>query len=106
MKDYVRTEDFATGEVRVRWSDDAGPWMRRLFVSRPDNAIVLSIAGPGKGKVSCDIAMPPIANKRIDAKLSAAPAELACHNVYVNGKGGYDGQARVWARGGKVECDG
>ncbi len=106
VKDYVRTEDFATGEVTVRWRDDAGAWQRRLFVSRPDNAIVLSITGPGAGKVSCDIAMAEIAHKLVDAKCSVDTAGLACHVVYVKGKGGYDGLARIVTHGGKATNNG
>ena len=29
--DYSRTENFATGEVVVRWTDDNGEWIRRTF---------------------------------------------------------------------------
>lgn len=55
-KNYRMTEDFTTGEFQVRWSDEQGDWCRKLFVSRPDEVIVMSITGP-KGKVDCEVAM-------------------------------------------------
>lgn len=53
---YRMTKYFATGELKARWSDNQGDWSRKLFVSRTDDIIVMSISGP-KGKVDCDIAM-------------------------------------------------
>jgi hypothetical protein len=51
---YLRSLDFKTGEATVRWKQTDGEFMRRLFVSRPDNVVVLSITGP-KGKVNCQL---------------------------------------------------
>jgi hypothetical protein len=107
VKDYVRTEDFATGEVVVRWADDAGTWVRRMFVSRADNVIVLSIKGPGAEQVTCHIDMPKIEERRINSTIEAGADYFACHNVYVFGKGGYDAAVRVIAKGGwAAACDG
>ena len=107
VRDYVRTEDCATGEVAVRWTDDAGTWLRRMFVSRPDNVIVLSIKGPGEEQVTCHVAMPKIEETRINSTIEAGGDYFACHNVYVFGKGGYDAAVRVIAKGGRAApCDG
>jgi alpha-L-fucosidase 2 len=46
VKDYLRTTDFESGEVKVVWRDDRGQWERRAFVSRPDNVIVQSLSAP------------------------------------------------------------
>jgi len=46
VRDYVRTQDFATGEVAVRWRDDAGAWQRRLFVSSQPGVLDLLPALP------------------------------------------------------------
>jgi hypothetical protein len=64
--DYVRTEDFRTGEVEVRWRGEAGPNRRKLFVSRTDNVIVLSVTGPAPGKVTCGLSVPAITHKLLD----------------------------------------
>ncbi|HEY4330494.1 MAG TPA: glycoside hydrolase N-terminal domain-containing protein, partial [Phycisphaerae bacterium] len=44
-KYYLRSEDFQTGEVAVRWRDDNGSFLRKCFVSRADNVVVYWI-GP------------------------------------------------------------
>ena len=104
--DYVRTQDFQTGEVAVRWREPSGVFVRRLFVSRPHNAIVLAITGPAKGGVSCELQMAPIRHPLIESTITTDAQGIACHNVYVKGKGGYDGAVRVVPRGGTVESDG
>ncbi len=106
VRDYLRTEDFQTGEVAVRWTDALGGWQRRLFVSRTDNVIVLSITGPGPHKVNCDLSLAKINHRLIQSELHAESGWITCHNVYVKGKGGYDGAARVIAKGGQVQCAG
>jgi hypothetical protein len=105
VRDYLRTEDFQTGEVAVRWTDALGAWQRRLFVSRTDNAIVLSIAGPGPHKVNCDLWMAQINHRLIHSEIHSESGWITCHNVYVKGKGGYDGAIRVVARGGQTRCE-
>ena len=50
---YLRGVDFPTGVAAVRWQDDRGVFVRRVFVSRPDNVVVLAITGPGKVTVDC-----------------------------------------------------
>ena len=90
VRDYLRTEDFQTGEVAVRWTDALGAWQRRLFVSRTDNVIVLSIAGPGPHKVNCDLWMAPINHRLIHSEIRSQCEWITCHNVYAKGKGGYD----------------
>ena len=56
-RDYLRTEDFQTGEVTVQWNAAGRSYQRRLLISRPDNVAVLSLSS---GKLSCDLAVPPI----------------------------------------------
>jgi alpha-L-fucosidase 2 len=43
---YLRTVDFESSEVSVHWSDDGGDWIRRAFVSRPDNVVVQWLTAP------------------------------------------------------------
>jgi alpha-L-fucosidase 2 len=49
VKDYLRTTDFESGEVKVAWQDQEGQWERRAFVSRPDNVVVQSLTAPASG---------------------------------------------------------
>ena len=55
VKNYSRSVDFSTGEASVNWSDSKGDFQRKLFVSRADSAVVLSIAGNKKGTVECTL---------------------------------------------------
>lgn len=105
VSDYARVEDFSTGEVWAQWKTREGAFSRRLFVSRPDNVIVLRLAGP-KGKLALRLTMPAVGNPLIKSAVVHAADLITCHNVYVNGKGGYDGAVRVAASGGKVSCAG
>lgn len=50
---YQRSVNFQTGEAIVDWQDDIGTFQRKLFVSRADNLIVLSIKGTAK--INCSI---------------------------------------------------
>jgi hypothetical protein len=43
--DYGRAVDFATGVASTVWRDDSGVMERRIFVSRAENVVVLSIRG-------------------------------------------------------------
>ncbi|MHC4423248.1 MAG: glycoside hydrolase N-terminal domain-containing protein, partial [Planctomycetota bacterium] len=56
-RDYARSVDFQTGVASVRWKDDRGVFLRRLFVSRADNVAVLSLRGERNGAVDCRIAL-------------------------------------------------
>jgi alpha-L-fucosidase 2 len=49
VTDYLRTVDFESTEVTVRWRDEAGSWVRQAFASRPDNVVVQGIA-PATGQ--------------------------------------------------------
>lgn len=62
VRGYSRSEDFATGEVAVQWTDDRGRWSRRSFVSRADNAIVTRMRG--SAKLDCELVFPPSAHRR------------------------------------------
>jgi len=46
VKDYLRTIDFESTEIKVHWTDERGEWVRRTFTSRPDNVVVQWLAAP------------------------------------------------------------
>lgn len=46
IKNFLRTVDFESGEVKVLWDDNRGEWERCAFVSRPDNVIVQLLTAP------------------------------------------------------------
>ncbi|MEI6808439.1 MAG: glycoside hydrolase N-terminal domain-containing protein [bacterium] len=117
---YLRSTDFLTGVTGTRWEDDAGLHVRRLFVSKPDNLIVLSLTGINP--VDCDLklvlhdpeldgAAPPPGP---DAIMATVPEAAACEDwgrltfriVYTRrwpgSLQGCEVAARVIATGGNV----
>src|SRR5665213_290852 len=46
VKDYLRTVDFESTEVKVHWTDKRGEWVRQTFTSRPDNLVVQWLTAP------------------------------------------------------------
>lgn len=46
VHDYLRSIDFESCEVKVQWADGAGTWIRRAFVSRPDNVVAQLLTAP------------------------------------------------------------
>jgi hypothetical protein len=46
VKDYLRTVDFESTELKVHWIDERGEWVRRIFASRPDNVVVQWLTAP------------------------------------------------------------
>ena len=129
VRDYLRTENFATGEVAVRWTDDGGSYVRKLFISRAENVAVMWI-GPAEAganpaadapRISCTLWIPPIpnvpvrsyqlnnptaapaqgaANSLIRAKSEVDDGGMSLHCDYREGGGsGYDAAVRVIADG-------
>jgi alpha-L-fucosidase 2 len=134
-RDYLRTENFQTGEVGVRWRDDRGLFQRKLFVSRPDNVIPMkmsrlpSASGEAVPPLTVDLWVSPIPDLKVRAytlnhQLPPEAPEAAAnvliqsqnvtgkdwitlHNVYKFGEAsGYDSAIRVVTRGGSVTSDG
>jgi hypothetical protein len=104
ITDYARVENFSTGEVWVQWKTNAGDFSRRMFVSKTDNTIVLKTSGP-KGLVSLNVTMQKLGNKLIDSKITVNQGWITCHNIYIKGKGGYDGAIRIINDGGIQTID-
>lgn len=64
VKDYLRTVDFESTEVKIFWSDERGDWVRKTFVSRPDNLVVQSIVAPKGQAVNLRVTMSESAGGR------------------------------------------
>lgn len=46
VRDYLRTVDFESTELKVHWTDERGEWTRRIFASRPDNIVAQWLTAP------------------------------------------------------------
>jgi alpha-L-fucosidase 2 len=57
VKDYLRTVDFESTEVKIFWTDERGEWVRRTFTSRPDNVVVQWLTAPTGQSVNVRIKM-------------------------------------------------
>ncbi len=57
VKDYLRTLDFESTELKVHWTDERGEWDRQIFASRPDNVVVQRLTAPKGQSVNVRIAM-------------------------------------------------
>ena len=124
VKNYSRSVDFSTGVATVNWSDKHDSFNRRLFVSRPDDAVVLSISGQNKGKVNCTLRLaqePPKGSGYWDPvkkftegirefKSQAVPGWLTYRSSFQrrwNGSlQGYEGVSRIVVKGGSSVTSG
>ncbi|TWU58532.1 hypothetical protein Poly51_13110 [Rubripirellula tenax] len=107
VEDYLRTVDFMTGEVVVRFRSAEGRWANKTFVSRKDNVIVQLFESPDGLPVSLDINVVDQSHgltddvERIDADLSKNWITARCK--YNKTPRGYEGTTRVVCDGGATE---
>ena len=70
VSNYLRTCDFRTGEITVKWTDNRGNWERKAFVSRKDDVTVQYLTAPSGGKINCSIQLatddPHVASGELD----------------------------------------
>src|ERR1039457_1649095 len=57
VKDYLRTVDFESTEVKVHWTDERGEWVRQTFASRPDNLVIQQLTAPQGQSVNVRITL-------------------------------------------------
>ena len=118
LKSYQRSVNFETGEAIVNWTDETGTFERKVFVSRADSVIVVSIKGDARISTSLDFAQRAIEPTQADfvkngiaeATAAAEPEFLSFQskfkNHYKNGLQGYEGLGRVVLKGGKATVKG
>ena len=122
IRDYRRSVDFRTGVVAVSWADDRGAFCRRLFVSRPDDVVVLSITGP-RASVDCDLWLAQRPTKNVGGwgpeemfKLGIKETSTAADDNWLTYRSGfrrtwrgslqgYEGASRVAVRGGTTSAE-
>jgi hypothetical protein len=136
VHDYLRSIDFESGEVKVRWADSAGTWERRAFVSRPDNVVVQLLTAPAGASINAKLALDTSAvlggNRPAQSRTiltpragmpqplsdpgateihlvqSLDPQHIVLQGRYVvdHGNPGYASVTRVIADGGSVRAEG
>jgi alpha-L-fucosidase 2 len=110
---YRRETDFRTGEVSAAWTDVAGTWRSRAFVSRADRVLVYELAGPALDlavRLSGDLPGRPadVRYAGVVGNGDAREALLTLRGIYPPGPGayGFTGVTRLVAVDGPVRGDG
>jgi hypothetical protein len=111
---YRRETDFRTGEVSAAWTDIAGAWRSRAFVSRADRVLVFELAGPALDlavRLSGDLPGRPAGvgcSSVAEVGVAAREALLTLRGTYPRGLGayGFTGVTRLVAVDGPVRADG
>jgi len=113
FSNYRRSLDFETGEVAVAWEEGDAKYQRRLFVSRADDAVVLSIRGDNPGMVNCRVSLVPHSQitpgKHRSVEDVPAAFETSAEGEWLTLRARYQdgnefgGSARVIARGGELK---
>jgi hypothetical protein len=106
IRNYARSVNYSTGVATVRWEDDRGTFRRRVFVSRADNVVVISVDGPAASSI--ELAQRPIgrfgnrvwsddkfANGIRNIEISNQGDWKSYRSNYRNSEGGYQGVAHV-----------
>lgn len=118
VANYRRMVDFETGEAKVEWEQDGQLFQRRLFVSRPDSVVVLSIQS--SAKINCTLSLSRhqinwdqwsfinshIKNVEIKADEQYLTYRTEFVNQWVGNPQGFEGVAKVNAIGGSVRVEG
>ncbi|WP_053735322.1 RICIN domain-containing protein [Nocardia sp. NRRL S-836] len=113
--DYGRVTDFRTGEVVTSWTDGAGTWTRRVFVSRADNVVVHELLPPPGRTIDTTLSVstaldgaPSSVRYATLTTISNGSGYLNLRGTYPSGQGafGYEGVTRVVATGGSTTANG
>jgi alpha-L-fucosidase 2 len=124
VRNYERSVDFATGVAAVNWTDERGTFSRRVFASRADGLIAMSIGGPAKGSVGCrlQLATRPtkgqgggnaeqvfkdgIGNVKIAANKKSLTYRSSFRKAWPGSPQGYEVAAQVISTGGTTTTEG
>jgi hypothetical protein len=121
VKDYLRTVDFESSEVKVHWSDVRGEWVRQAFTSRPDDVVVQLLSAPNRQGVNARIAVQRYSRGRrnqgglFGANLGESEVQqdfkedrliYKCRLDPTVDNSGYAGVVRVVRNGGSARMDG
>jgi len=116
IKNYLRTLDFESGEIKVLWEDQRGEWVRKAFVSRPDNVVVQLLSAPRGQSLSTKIELVTrdTAGRFPDNSEEAVRHErdfnerrliVMGHFTPDTGNIGYAGVTRIVPRGGTLRIE-
>jgi len=106
-----RETNLETGEISVFWTDNRGDWIRRVFVSRTHDVIVLDLTAPAGSLVSASLRLTEAPGK-LDGDVRSVTTEYGAGEMYFQaaygrtmGRAkpeGYHALARVIVQGGRT----
>ncbi|MBZ5516376.1 MAG: glycoside hydrolase N-terminal domain-containing protein [Acidobacteriia bacterium] len=110
LKDYLRTVDFESGEVKVVWNDEHGDWLRQTLASRPDDVVVQLLTAPRGQPVNARISLQNPSMMRMgdtapisfEQDCSERMLIFACRFDPAVDNSGYAGVTRVIRMGGSA----
>jgi alpha-L-fucosidase 2 len=122
VTNYLRTGNFESGEVSVNWSDEHGEWLRRAFVSRPDNVVVQLLTAPAGKSLNTDLLIEQAGGLRMGNGMRRAASGSGSSEIHKDcneqrliykcrldpstDNSGYAGVIRVVRNGGSARMDG
>lgn len=122
VSNYLRTVNFASGEVNVYWNDERGDWLRQAFVSRPDNVVVQLLTAPKGQSLNTRILVERAGGIRPGNGMRRAPSGSGSNEIHQDfdeqrliykcrldpstDSSGYAGVVRVVRNGGSARMDG
>ncbi|WP_217567233.1 glycoside hydrolase N-terminal domain-containing protein [Streptomyces sp. GbtcB7] len=110
-QDYLRTTDFRTGQITTSWSDSAGTWRRRAFVSRAHGIAVHELLPPRGATIDLTVRadptladVPGTVSFTTTSDVAAGEGWLTLRGTYPADLGahGFEGVTRIIAQGGGV----
>ncbi|WP_413376063.1 glycosyl hydrolase family 95 catalytic domain-containing protein [Alkalihalobacillus sp. 1P02AB] len=102
IKNYRRSVDFETGEVKVSWEDERGGYERNLFISRADDVTVLQMKSIGDGKLNGELLIEDLIHEGSGTyKVMTCGAHLSFACKYTVSQKGYVGSSYILLKGEK-----
>jgi len=69
FRHYRRGVDFDTGRAWVEWTDNAGTFVREVFVSRVTDEVFVRVRGSQPGTVACRVSLARARNEQTEEKV-------------------------------------
>ena len=100
--------NYKTGEAVIHWTDRRGRWVRRAFVSEPEQCLVQLLTPPPGEKLNIRVHMEAPddwARAGIRPEMQATLDALLCEACYPIGGGGHAVATKVFRTGGTAHLE-
>ncbi|MDQ0230732.1 glycosyl hydrolase family 95 catalytic domain-containing protein [Metabacillus malikii] len=94
VHDYIRAVDFATGEVLTSWNDGNQQFERKLFASRQDGAVIMSITSNKVMPLVC-LSAEEIDHPLLNASFDVGATTIKGLHTYKHAEHGYESFVEV-----------